>query len=63
MPTAVSLADGAALPSVDDTLPSKIKSIFEDPLSKAFFPDGVVTDDREGCEVSVWKCHFEYDGR
>jgi hypothetical protein len=44
MPTAVSLADGAALPSVDDTLPSKIKSIFEDPLSKAFFPDGVVTE-------------------
>jgi uncharacterized protein YktB (UPF0637 family) len=44
MPTAVSLAVSVALPSTDDTLTAKIKSIFEEPLSKAFFPDGTVTE-------------------
>jgi hypothetical protein len=44
MPTPVSLAVSVALPSSDDTLPAKIKSIFEEPLSKAFFPDGTVTE-------------------
>ena len=44
MPTAVSPAVSVALPSTDDTLPFKIKSIFEKPLSKAFFPDGTVTE-------------------
>jgi hypothetical protein len=44
MPTAVSPAVTVALPSSDDTLPAKIKSIFEEPLSKAFFPDGTVTE-------------------
>jgi hypothetical protein len=44
MPTAVNLAVSVALPSSDDTLRTKIKSIFEEPLSKAFFPDGTVTE-------------------
>ena len=44
MPTPVSLAVSVALPSSDDTLPAKIKSIFKEPLSKAFFPDGTVTE-------------------
>jgi hypothetical protein len=44
MPTAVSLVVSDTLPSLDDTLPAKIKSIFEKPLSKAFFPDGMVTE-------------------
>jgi hypothetical protein len=44
MPTPVRLAVSVALPSSDDTLPAKIKSIFEEPLSKAFFPDGTVTE-------------------
>ena len=44
MPTTVGLAISDALPSTDDTLPAKIKTIFEEPLSKTFFPEGTVTE-------------------
>jgi len=44
MPTSVTLAVNVDLPSSDDTLPARIKTIFEEPLSKTFFPDGTVTE-------------------
>jgi len=44
MSTAVTLADSSALPPTDDTVSTKIKLIFEEPLSTAFFPDGTVTE-------------------
>ena len=42
MPTAI--VRTVAVPSGQDTVATKIKSIFEKPLSKAFFPEGTVTE-------------------
>ncbi len=45
MPTSAGSPENSVdLPSSDEALLAKIKLVFEKPLSKAFFPDGMVTE-------------------